>query len=102
MKEVYDGEFAITKKQFDFFMEAFGEFVDKYAKEIFSKEWDGMETQERHFKFLCDRILSSEDSELRVGFSRSLMFKGFFELNNLVLGAADDFTDMLNSGGSNE
>ena len=102
MKEVYDGEFKITKKQFDFFMEVSGEFVKENIKDIVSRSLGGMELQEKHFKFLCDRILSSDDPELKVNFSRSLMFKGFIELNHLVLGAADAFTDMLSSGGSNE
>jgi len=102
MKEVYDGEFKITKKQFDFFMEVSEEFTKRNASKIFSGEWGAIELQEKHFKFLCDRILSSDDPELKVNFSRYLMFKGFTELNHLVLGAADAFTDMMNSGGSNE
>jgi hypothetical protein len=102
MKEVYDGEFKITKKQFDFFMEVSGEFVNENIKDIVSRSFSSTELQEKHFRFLCDRILSSDDPELKVNFSRSLMFKGFTELNHLVLGAADAFTDMLNSGGCNE
>ena len=102
MKEVYDGEFKITKKQFDFFMEVSGEFAEQNAPKIFSGEWGAIELQEKHFKFLCDKILNSNDPELKVNFSRALMFKGFIELNHLVLGAADAFIDMLSSGGSNE
>lgn len=102
MEKQYDGEFQITKKAFDFFMEVSGEFTEKHFKEIFSNKFTNIELQEKHFKLLCDKILSSEDSELRVGFSRCLMFKGFLELNALVLGAADAFTDMLSSGGKDE
>ena len=84
MKKPYDGEFKITREAFDFFMEVSGEFTEKNIKEILSGEWNSTEVQERHFKFLCDKILSSDNPELKVNFSRSLMFKGFLELNQLV------------------
>ena len=62
-------EFAVTEKMFDFFMESSKEFVSL----------SGIENPdvEEHFKFMLEKMLESNDPEIKIDFSRALMFKGF-------------------------
>lgn len=64
-------ELQVTPKMLEFFMDASKE----YAKNL-----KGIPDQEEHFKFVCDKMLNHEDKDIRIQFSKVLMFLGFSSL----------------------
>lgn len=64
-------EFAPTKPMLDFFMENSKDYL------FGTLEKGDIPDSEEHFKFMCDSLHVHEDSEIRVGFARSLMYLGF-------------------------
>ena len=69
-------EFLMTPEQLEFFMDASKEYVMINVVKNASEEG--------HFKFLCDKMLASNDPEIRVNMSRVMMYMGFQSLLQLV------------------
>ena len=65
-----------TSKQIDFLMETGKEFSQSID---LSDSKDAETLPDRMFSFVCDKILKSEDNEIKIELSRFLMFRGYSE-----------------------
>lgn len=65
-----------TPKQIDFLMETGKEFSQSIDLSDFK---DAETLPDRMFSFVCDKILKSEDNEIKIELSRFLMFRGYSE-----------------------
>lgn len=73
----------MTPKMLDFFMAVSNEYV---------QQCPGLPNSEAHFKFVCDKMLNHEDKDIKVQFSRVLMYMGF---NSVVECIGESVEDML-------
>ena len=65
-----------TPKQINFLVEAGREFSQSIDLSDFK---DAETLPDRMFSFVCDKILKSEDNEIKIELSRFLMFRGYSE-----------------------
>ena len=65
-----------TPKQIDFLLETGKEFSQSIDLSDFK---DAETLPDRMFSFVCDKILKSEDNEIKIELSRFLMFGGYSE-----------------------
>ena len=65
-----------TPKQINFLVETGKEFSQSIDLSDFK---DAETLPDRMFSFVCDKILKSEDNEIKIELSRFLMFRGYSE-----------------------
>jgi len=65
-----------TPKQINFLVETGREFSQSIDLSDFK---DAETLPDRMFSFVCDKILKSEDNEIKIELSRFLMFRGYSE-----------------------
>lgn len=65
-----------TPKQINFLVEAGKEFSQSIDLSDFK---DAETLPDRMFSFVCDKILKSEDNEIKIELPRFLMFRGYSE-----------------------
>ena len=65
-----------TPKQINFLVETGREFSQSIDLSDFK---DAETLPDRMFAFVCDKILKSEDNEIKIELSRFLMFRGYSE-----------------------
>ena len=63
-----------TPKQINFLVEAGKQFA---MSNDFTKDKDSI--PDRMFEFVCNKILESDDTEIKIDLSRFLMFRGYAE-----------------------
>ena len=70
----------LNKKQFEFFGDTIAEFADE-NKHLLTD----ITFPEKSFMNLCNKMLASEDSEIRVDLSRILMFNGMMRMMEMFV-----------------
>lgn len=68
-----------TPKQINFLVEAGKEFSQSIDLSDFKDLKDAETLPDRMFSFVCDKILKSEDNEIKIELPRFLMFRGYSE-----------------------
>ena len=69
-------DFVPTPKMLKFFMDTSKEYAETLA--------DGRPSPKDHFTFMCDKMLASNDEELRVEYPRCILYMGFQTLMETV------------------
>lgn len=69
-------EFKPTSKQIKFMLDTQGEYVNEVG--VVGASAEGA------FRFTIDRMFVHEDKDIRVGFSRSLMYQGFQKMMDIL------------------
>lgn len=80
----------MTPKMLDFFMAVSNEYV---------QQCPGLSNGEAYFKFVCDKMLNHEDKDIKVQFSRVLMYMGFNRVVECIGKSVEDMLKKVLCGG---
>ena len=72
----------LTPKQFTFLVDTMLEYDQIYS--------DSEKTTQKAFVYLCDKMLKSEDKEIKIDFSRVLMYHGAVRIMEVTTKSMDE------------